>query len=56
MIDGLKFLDQPVQKNIRTYINIIKIAVSQGDDYTTDCLLDYPYSNEYKMIAIDLSK
>ena len=33
------------------------IATGQGDDYTTRCLLDYPYFNEnYKMVAIDLSK
>ena len=32
-------------------------ATGQGDDYTTACLLDYPYLKEnYKMIAIDLSK
>ena len=31
--------------------------MGQGDDYTTGCLLDYPYFKEhYKMIAIDLSK
>ena len=30
---------------------------SQGDDYTTSCLLDYVYfKNYYKMTAIDLSK
>ena len=29
----------------------------QGDDYTTGCLLDYPYFNKYyKLIAIDISK
>ena len=29
----------------------------QGDDYTTGCLLDYPYFNKYyKFIAIDISK
>ena len=34
-----------------------KIAIGQGDDYTTGCLLDYNYfKNYYKMIAIDLSK
>ena len=34
-----------------------KIATGQGDDYTTGCLLDYPYfKDSYKMIAIDLSK
>ena len=34
-----------------------KIATGKGDDYTTGCLLDYPYFIEnYKMIAIDLSR
>ena len=41
----------------KTYENIRKIATGKGDDYTTGCLLDYPYFKEnYKMIAIDLSK
>ena len=31
--------------------------MGQGDDYTTGCLLDYPYFKKYyKLIAIDLSK
>ena len=34
-----------------------RIATGYGDDYTTGCLLDYPYFIEtYKMIAVDLSK
>ena len=50
-------LDQPVKNDIRTYDNIRKISIDQGDDYTTGCLLDYNYFKEhYKMIAIDLSK
>ena len=37
--------------------SISKIVTGQGDDYTTGCLLDYPYfKNYYKMIAIDLRK
>ena len=40
-----------------TYENIRKIATGQRDDYTTGCLLDYPYfKNCFKKIAIDLSK
>ena len=40
-----------------TYENISKIAIVQGDDYTTGCLLDYPYfKNSYKLIAVGLSK
>ena len=34
-----------------------KNATGEGDDYTTGCLLDYPYfKGRCKMIAIDLSK
>ena len=41
---------------IKTYENIRKITIGQGDHYTTGCLLDYTYCKKYKMIAIDLSK
>ena len=57
VIDERNFFDQPVENNLITYDNIRKIATSQGDDYTTGCLLDYNYfNNYYKMLAIDLSK
>ena len=57
MIDGQKLFDQSVKNDLRTYDNVQKITISQGDDYTTDCLLDYPYFKEnYKSIATDLSK
>ena len=46
-----------IKNNKVTYENIRKIVTGQGDDYTTGCLLDYPYfANTYKMIAVDLSK
>ena len=45
LIDGKNFL--------RTYDNTWKIVTGQGNDYTTGCLLDYPYFKEhYKLIAI----
>ena len=57
MINGENFFDQPIKNNKVTYDNISKIATGQGDDYTTGCLLDYPYfADTYKMIAVDLSK
>ena len=57
VINGENFFDQPIKNNKITYNNIRKIATGQGDDYTTGCLLDYPYfANTYKMIAVDLSK
>ena len=50
-------IDQTIKNNKVTYDNIRKISVGQGDDYTTGCLLDYPYfTNTYKMIPVDLSK
>ena len=57
VINGENFFDQPIKNNKITYGNIRKIAIGQGDDYTTACLLDYPYFKDtYKMIAVDLSK
>ena len=57
MINGENFFDQPVKDIKVTYENITKIATGQGDDYTTGCLLDYPYfKDSYKTIAVDLSK
>ena len=32
---------------MRTSDNIRKIATGQGDDYTTACLMDYPYFKEH---------
>ena len=57
MIEGRNFFDQPINSMSKAYENIRKIATGKGDDYTTGCLLDYPYfKDNYKMIAIDLSK
>ena len=57
MINGEDSFDHPAKNNKVTYENIRKIATGQGDDYTTGCLLDYPYfKDSYKMIAVDLSK
>ena len=38
-IDGKNY----VNNDIRTYENIRNTATSQGDNYTTGCLLDYLY-------------
>ena len=43
VINGENFFDQPIKNNKITYDNIRTIATGQGDDYTTGCLLDYPY-------------
>ena len=41
-IDGKHLFDQPINNDVKIYENISNIATGQGDDYTTDCLLDYP--------------
>ena len=50
LIDLLKII-------LKTLENIFKIAICQGDEYTTGCLLDYSYFKKGSgLIAIDLSK
>ena len=57
MINGENVFDQLVKDNKVTYENLRRIATGKGDDYTTGCLLDYPYFKDtYKMIAVDLHK
>ena len=56
-IDGKNIFDQPINIDTKTYENIKKNAIGQGDDYATGCLLHYLYfKKNYKMLAIDLSK
>ena len=57
LINGENVFDLPIKNNKVTYENIRKIAIRQGDEYTTGCLLDYSYfADTSKMIAVDLSK
>ena len=57
MIDGRNFFDQSIKDDLEIYDNIRKIAMGQGDDYTTGYLLDYLYFKKYsKSITIDVSK
>ena len=57
MIGERNFFDQPIKKDSKTCDNIRKIATGQCDDYSTGCLLDYPYFKKYYvLIAIDLNK
>ena len=57
IIDGTKLFDQSIENDLKIHDNIRKIAIDQGDDYTTGCLLDYPYFKKYyKLIIIYLSK
>ena len=57
LIDGSNFHDQPFNKSIKQYDEIRKNTEGQGDDYTTELLLNYScFKNSYQLIAIDLSK
>ena len=57
LIDEINFYDQPMNDLIKQYDEVRKVSAGQGDDYTTECLLDYTYfKDNYRLIAVDLSK
>ena len=41
MINGSNFFMNQLKNNLLTCDNIRKIVIGRGNDYTTDCLLDY---------------
>ena len=45
-IDVKNFFDQPINNDTKTYKNIRKIAMGQGDDYKTSYFLSYSYFKE----------
>ena len=45
-IDGKNIFEQSVKNNLRTYDNVRKIVIGQGDDCTIVYLVDYPYFKE----------
>ena len=40
-IDGRNFYDQSINDTIKQYDEFRKISTGQGDDYATDCLLEF---------------
>ena len=51
------FYDQAIDSDIKQCEQIRKLTASQGEDYTTGCLLDYHYiKNHYRLISVDLSR
>ena len=42
-INGKNFYNQPIDSDIKRYEEIKKLTTGQGEDYTTECLLDYDY-------------
>ena len=56
LIDDKNFYHQPFGEPIKKYNEIRKIAIGQGDDYITGCLIDYRYFKDYnQLIAVDLN-
>ena len=41
IINGINFYDQPVDSGIKRYEEIRKLTARGGEDYTTECFLDY---------------
>ena len=57
MVDKKNVPDQPTKNDLKACNNIRKTSKSQRDDYTVECVLDYPHFKKYyKLIEIDLSK
>ena len=52
-----KLLWSTNENHLKTCDNVRKTGTGEDDDYTTGCLLDFPYFRKhYKLIAADLSK
>ena len=40
------FFDQLIKCSKRTFKDLRKVEADQGNDYSTGCLVDYPYFKE----------
>ena len=57
IINGKNFYDQPIYSDTKRSEEIRKLTTGQGEDHTTECLLDYDHTkNDYRLIAVDLSR
>ena len=43
IINGKKNYDKPIDSDIKRYEEIRKLATGKGEDFTTECLLNYEY-------------
>ena len=49
--------DQSINDFIKQNDKVRKVSTRQGDDYSTECLLDYAYfKNNRKLTEVDLNK
>ena len=52
-IDGRNFYGQSINDLIKQFDEVRKVSTGQGDDYTTDCLLDFAYfEKNYRLIQV----
>ena len=57
IIDGRNFYDSLIESDIEKYIELKKVMIGKGEDYTIGSLLDYNYfKKHYKLVAVDLSR
>ena len=57
IINEKNFYDQAVDSDIKRYQEIRKLTTGEGEDYTTEYLLNYDYvKSRYSLIAVDLSR
>ena len=57
IINGKKIYDQTNNSDINWYEEIRKLKTGQGQDYTTDYLLAFDYTNNHcGVIAVDLRR
>ena len=51
LIGGIKFYDQSISNQVKTYDKISKVSMMKGDYYTIRCLLDYQYfKKNYQLV------
>ena len=56
-INGKNFYDQPIDSDIKRYIEIRKVTTGLGEDSTVGYLLDYEYiRNHFTLKAVDLNR
>ena len=53
IIDGRNFYDNPIESDTEKYIELKKVMIGKGEDYTTGSLLDFNY---FDKVAVDLSR
>ena len=55
IISGKYFYDQRTDFDLKQYEEIRRLTTSQGENNTTECLLDYDYiKTHYRLMAVDL--